>query len=659
MVHKLKMYKRTMADCIALVFDRSDLSDEEKMTQNFIHAAKEYFRDVSGKVYALPSLRQDRDLDLVVWMHFDKYRPSIETGFISNQGQENEKEFFFRTKRDVWFNSALLLIELKKHSTQDSISIRNSKLYVKYGDEFKNASDQNFEQVFHLQKYLADRLGIKTNKVPRIQNLIWLYRCIEMPADYDELDNVIYGIINFTELLKQLCRLHKPVSFDQGANITFSSTAHNLIPSMDAFFEFMGKEKANGLGIISRSKLDKIVSQRMDVENSQKVREVGQKFLMVKGKPGTGKTLYLMQIAFHLCKEEFKPIVLTYNKALVQDIRRMLKYSDNEKALKISTIHSFMLKVLESIGVSGIAENGFRGYEDALAELSNLIKGNAAQEIRDTLNIAYDIALIDEAQDCLEIERDLILRIFEQNNVVVSVGSRQIVRKVEIKWIGGPITRKDSNVINLDISHRNKKDLVDFFNAFSKSHFEPHPWELKENQSLTGGKLHIIPTDSYNKAFHLKLTNELIERGNSMYDLMFLVPNATDGASYADSLCFTLSEWGVKAFNNTAKDNIEAFPVDEHRVLNYHSCRGLESWVLVCWKLDLIIRNIKSGFIAHQEGMGDLNLHVSNWLLIIFTRAIDTLVITFDDESSEEAKLITGLAQTQSFAHMSEIKKRG
>ena len=63
---------------------------------------------------------------------------------------------------------------------------------------------------------------------------------------------------------------------------------------------------------------------------------------------------------------------------------------------------------------------------------------------------------------------------------------------------------------------------MDLFNTFSLKHFEQAPWDLKENQSLTGGRLKIIDTALYDKDFHFQLINELISKDNSMYDLMFL-----------------------------------------------------------------------------------------------------------------------------------------
>lgn len=650
-----------MAECIPLVFDIFQLSEEEKMAKLFCHAAREYFDGVNGKVFAVPSLRKGRDMDIVVWMHFENYKCTMNTGYILNPDQNDKKDYNRRVSREIWFNSAMLVLELKKHNTQDSLSIRNGKLYVKYENGFKNASDQNFEQVFHLQNFIHERLTIQKSKVPKIQNLIWLYRCIDKPMNSGDmdLDNVIYGEINFRELLDQLCRLNSPVSFDDGNNIAYSACKPDIVGLLDEYFYELQKEKANGLGLISRKKLDIILKAEINIEKIQKFREIGTKITVIKGNPGTGKTIHLVHLAYHLKNEEYKPVILTYNNALVQDINRMIHYSGYTGSIEIKTIHSFFYGILYATGLISKEYNDRIDYKTELRDLSDFFGNEENTAIRKASNIKYDTVLIDEAQDCDELEKDLFLKIFGQQNIVISLGTRQIVREHEISWTEN-ISRKDINIISLNVSHRNKKDLVDFFNGFSARHFELSPWNLKENRHLPGGKMNVLLSSSYTKSFHSRLVKELIAKENSMYDLMFLSPSETKKVNYAGEICEKLEGWDFKAFNATLHKNKQEsfFPIDEHRILNYQSCRGLEAWVLVCWNLDVIIRNIKTYFI--RPGLSeveDITMHVNNWLLMMFTRAIDTLILTFEDFESEEARMIIDLAQSEYFGYMSEVNK--
>ena len=648
-----------MADCIPLVFDVVKLSEEELMAKEFCQEARHYFNDYKGKIYAIPSLRKGRDMDLVVWMHFDKFKPTINTGYINNPNLKDERVYNRRKDYSIWFESAFLVLELKKHATKDSLTLKNGKLHVKYGDTWKNASDQNFDQVTEMRDFLIERLNIDSKSIPRVQNFIWLNRCIEKPEFHDELDNIIYGKINFSELLDQLCRLNKPVSFDDGKSISYSICKPAVIPIMDNYIEDLRKEKANGLGIITRTKLDLILKNAINIENSQKIKEIGEKLLLINGNPGTGKTAHLIHLAYYLKKELYKPIILTYNRALVQDINRMMHYSGYDGEVKIQTIHSFFYRLWKYFHSETEEEYVNTDFISKFTELFNLIKDIEPEEIRKQFKLPYDTILIDEAQDCDTIIRDLVLKIFEPKNIVLSIGNRQILdpeKRVETDWFID-LSRKQVNKIELEESYRNKKDLVDYFNTFSNIHYELKPWDLKENRNLTGGKINILIDDSYTKAFHLELQNELIKKGNSMYDLMFLTPNTTNNKDYSGEVFSMLNGWEIKAFNHLLEDNKnKPFPINEHRILNFQSCRGLEAWILVCWNLDVIISNIKM-YYKDYVSEDALTLHVNNMLLMIFTRAIDTLVITFEDYKSEEAQMIINLAKSESFGHMAEIKK--
>ena len=518
-----------MADCIPLVFNNYNPNEEELVAKLFCDAANKYFEGVEGKIYALPSLKTDRELDLVVWMDFPKYKPTIKTGFLRidsvNKNTEIKK---FKSKRDVWFNSSLFILELKKHNTTESISIRNGNLFVKQTDGLKDASDQSFNQVHPLKNFLAEKLIISNGEVPRITNLIWLYKWGDnKPEGYEDVENLILGKINFDGLLEQLCRLNAPVEYSNNpGNYNYGSINESIRLKMSNFLEDRRKEKAIGIGLISRNKLNNIIRKDIDVEHSSYFKNVGEKLIILKGKPGTGKTIHLANLAYHAKELEYTPLILTFNRALSQDIDRLMEYSGFGGLIQINTLHQFFLKILKNIGLvdevtSEIFENN--NYVDLLADLMDLIKDSKSElEIRKELGIDFDLIFVDEAQDCDEIERDLIYKIFGITNCIISIGNRQIVRKKksEIRWALGT-TKDERQVVNLKISHRNKKDLTDWHNTFSNYHYKQRPWELKENRNLHGGKLILLKTNEYSKAIHIELDKNLIKNKNSKYDLMF------------------------------------------------------------------------------------------------------------------------------------------
>jgi hypothetical protein len=656
-----------MAKCIPIVFDNYNQTEEDMVAKIFCDLANKYFENINGNIFALPSLKTERELDLIVWMEFPRYKPSIKTNHkIVDTVTGVSQTKVFRSKKDVWFNSTLLILELKKHNTTDSISIRNSEISVKQNDVFHNASTQSFNQVHPLKNYLIQKLNIGEKDVPRITNLIWLYKWGEdKPEGYEEVGNLILGEWNFDSILEQLCKLNPPVEYSNNpGNYIYGGVKKDIIDKMNCFFEDRVKEKAIGIGKISRTKLNKIISKDINIEGSSCFKSLGKQLIILKGNPGTGKTIYLIQLAYHSRDKEFTPLVLTFNKALSQDIDRIMEYSGFGKLIQISTLHHFFIVILKNIQLISENESDIleeKKYTELLIQLFDLIKDiPSSPELRTQLGINNDLVFVDEAQDCKAIEKDLLYKIFGVNNCVISIGNRQIVRQIKevINWSMGT-TPEQRNVLTLKISHRNKKDLTDWFNAFSNSHFNYKPWELKENKNLNGGKLILLKTSEYSKAFHLQLDKCLIENENSKYDLMYLTPNKSENADYSISIGEKLSSWGFNGFNHTVEENKKIkFPIDEYRILNYQSCRGLEAWTLVVWNLDIIIQNITRNFIYDFPNANEIEIkeNVNNWLLMIFTRAIDTLVITFDNIESDEYKMILELAKSKSFSHMAEIR---
>ena len=140
---------------------------------------------------------------------------------------------------------------------------------------------------------------------------------------------------------------------------------------------------------------------------------------------------------------------------------------------------------------------------------------------------------------------------------------------------------------------------------------------------------------------------------------MFLTPNRNSNIDYSTEICEKLDSWNFNNFNNNLEENKnKKFPIDAHRILNYQSCRGLEAWTIVLWNLDVMIQNIKSNYVKDfpDSVENEITEHVNNWLLMIFTRAIDSLVITFSSYESEEYKMIVKLTKLENFGHMAEIR---
>ena len=109
----------------------------------------------------------------------------------------------------------------------------------------------------------------------------------------------------------------------------------------------------------------------------------------------------------------------------------------------------------------------------------------------------------------------------------------------------------------------------------------------------------------------------------------------------------------VYIWDGTNDRNRDEYSVDmeEIRVLQYESSRGLEGWTVVCLDFDTFIKSKESSYI--EEGVEALLLEtpaerkrkfLHNWALIPLTRAIDTLVITINDVDSSTGKLLKAIS---------------
>ena len=102
---------------------------------------------------------------------------------------------------------------------------------------------------------------------------------------------------------------------------------------------------------------------------------VGKKQIVFHGHGGTGKTMVLLQVANTACSEGDRVLILTYNKALVADLRRLMSLagvSDDiaSGTIKVQTVHSFFSILLKDAGIIKHQKEDF--YENYFTNLEFL-----------------------------------------------------------------------------------------------------------------------------------------------------------------------------------------------------------------------------------------------------------------------------------------------
>ena len=205
----------------------------------------------------------------------------------------------------------------------------------------------------------------------------------------------------------------------------------------------------------------------------------------------------------------------------------------------------------------------------------------------------------------------------------------------------------------MEVEMRQKAFLVEFLNAFSRE--LNLGWKIKPNYNLTGGSIDIY--SGYSSDIHSDLYNHCKRSGCENYDILILVPRTQVEENANGERHFQKAEAYARAniaiFDGTNTLNRHRYPTkDMARLYQYHSCRGLEGWITVCFEFDELIRcmleDINDEVIADkypglslEEGK---KRFVYTWALMALTRPVDSLVITLKDPKSEIGVILKNLS---------------
>jgi superfamily I DNA and RNA helicase len=185
------------------------------------------------------------------------------------------------------------------------------------------------------------------------------------------------------------------------------------------------------LGKLTRDKLEKITKEAI-LKDQKYARSIGEKLVVLKGRAGTGKTIKLIHIAYDLCKKrDDRCLILTYNKALVSDIRRTIALAKvrsdlDSGAVEVETIHKFIRDLVIGFGVfqEGGRRDFLNDYEELKNELLSLLRERVvtSEDINALMKANYDQLvwdhiLIDEGQDWPQNEKDILFFLFDSKNL--------------------------------------------------------------------------------------------------------------------------------------------------------------------------------------------------------------------------------------------------
>lgn len=592
-----------------------------------------------------------KDVDLLMIGQVQNY--SVNAEFHTNaEGLVKEK---------VAISSFCTTIEVKRHDIS-GIFVKGTDFYVKYGVRNHCVTAQSNKQKISAMQFFKRTLMVS----PYVTNVIWFTQAT--PGDIKKLltnnghtmpSNVLGSDFDFKELMQLLIWQNPP--YKRWNNYIFDSNYNsNSLQAIQNALSLFSRTKSH-MGEMTRRRIEQLTSKAFQ---SNVLIDTQGKVSIYRGRAGTGKTVGLIQTAIHLIDEkQARVLMLTYNKALVSDIRRLFALAElpdmfEANCLHINTMHSYFFQLTNAVLFNGqMSGNKFLDrYDSILNELlSFMIDDDATEMIKEICisdsTLDWDYVLIDEAQDWSNLERDIILKLFDKGKIIVADGGQQFVRSINVcDWSAV----QDRNNIRLKYCLRQKENLVTFVNAYTQK-LDIRGKVLTKN-NMPGGKVIITTNDNLFSVHHQEM-QRLFGVGNIAYDMLYMVPHALVKKNYDDSSFALKTEFeqnGIYIWDGTANKNREGYSIDaeEVRLLQYDSARGLEGWTVVCMDFDMFLEEKSS---EYRDGPVDVLLlespkerkkkHLYNWAMIPLTRAIDTIIITIKDTTSETARLLKEISE--------------
>lgn len=295
------------------------------------------------------------------------------------------------------------------------------------------------------------------------------------------------------------------------------------------------------------------------------------------------------------------------------------------------------------------------------------------------------IAYIDEAQDCHQLERDVLFSIFGSNNIVIANGGKeQLVRY--------------SLLCDWQISRNKKIDYYKYQKRRNSFRMKPAIATLANHiASWYEIDLGIEPIDTedhgsviidYSKssANHIEYINKLKitgeRQGCTNYESLLLLTSAESNSNgyfsteenssvsvnqydnIIKDYSKTKSDWSLlKEANSKIKDiyfwnatgNVDKRKLSPPGALSvrsiyYESCRGIEAWSVMCFNLDVFFEQKTQEKDADNYLLESLfdqlnpekrrNMYAATWILMAINRCIENCYIQIQDPKSSLSKAL-------------------
>lgn len=530
-----------------------------------------------------------------------------------------------------------LAIEVKDHPP-NAVRFDGNQASVLYRGRPHNATVQSENQQISLRNFLSGR-GVKP---PFIVNLLW-FRGIRQnqlpPGPHNCLGaNATWELFVNTAARLGGRRSGRDWHLDAfGSGARFGDVRRALAQRVEP-------------GALDRIRMERISAHLLPKDL---IDQLGRGLLVLRGRGGTGKTMALLQLAWHAYQGRGdRCLVLTYNRVLAADLRRLLallRVPDDvaRESIQVRTIVGYMMRFLWHIGFPVASKDFDVSYaREKQAAVEFLDKGALTEADLERLrsdeanDYGFDLVFVDEGQDWPDDEIRLLGALFPRSVMTVADGVDQFVRAGRPDWRRG-LVRGTYRTISLVRSLRMKGGLTRFANRVASA-LDLDDWHLEPRGELAGGRIEIVLGDFFDSGLLDALLMKSRLEGNAPIDSLFCVPpsdvyECTDGARRSRT-GDRLERAGHKIWNAVSPSERLAYPcsADVLRVVQYESSRGAEGWLVAALQFDLFCEQKAGVWSAPVSGsLGDFEqarrLYVARWIMIALSRALDTLVIELTD----------------------------
>jgi hypothetical protein len=665
------------------IIGREDDSNEYAQSIKLKELLTPGFQHLKGKIFIKPNLKvvgtNTQQLDIVIWGEFENgYETPYNLYVRPKDPSKNYQPIDTEIPRRIKFHNFFIVIEEKSHD-YSGIRTQGDNLEVVYTDhrirQWHNASEQSNSQTYTIKKGFED--FIRKNQIsdvecPFVLNLIWLSQVNFEQTISLNISNILPSDFDAKFFLQTIARCQPPIGITNPSLNAIKRNANQGMTSesIAKYFNYFDTTIYPSSGKITRTKIETLIQTKIDVEHQKYFEEIGKKTVIISGKPGSGKTIHLLHIAYNLYKNQNKRcLLLTYNKTLYADLKRLVflaKVSPDiyNPTIKIDRVMSFFREIMIAYEVytpkltkdnridMDHEKNIFlKNYDDLLKQLNEMVDANWFDEneikkIKKNISkFNWDILLIDEAQDWKELERDILYKLFGSQNFVIAYGNKQFLRKAgALNWqefIENGSSKVAEVFLNPEIktSYRQSANLVQYQNKLLKN----ESWNLKAFDQLVGGSVEIY-SNPFSKSDLERLLKEINDAEGAPFDLLMLMPKTF---YYNTNNLTSFTEWGFKfqdSVDDAGKPSID--DASGFRCMQYESSRGLEGYTVICHWFDEYLETNYNGYTRNLELEDMLTdeeakmRYVSNLLFMATSRAIKKLVITLKDKNSKFGKLL-------------------